>query len=189
MQTAEYDLSDFATNTQNDADKKLLVKYYIKSVADKKLSSQEGRPMFKELEYIDIRVPGQRDGVARPATARDKSRFPAHYQAFKNRMEMPVDGTPLSEWPAISRSMADQLSFQNIKTVEQLADLNDNLMGTVQGMIGFKQKAKDWLEATKDDAILSKLRDELNLRDGKIEEQARTIETMMARLDALETED
>ena len=188
MQTAEYDFNDFATNAQSEADKKLLVKYYLKSVPNKNLSSKEGRPMFKELEYIDIRVPGQRDGIARPATARDKARFPAHYQAFKNRLEMPVDGTPLSEWPAVSRSMADQLSFQNIKTVEQLADLNDNALHTIQGLQGFKQKAKDWLDATKDDAILSKLRDELTLRDAKIDAQAELIENMSNRLDALEKE-
>ena len=188
MQTAEYNHEDFQQNNQNEADKTLLVKFYLKSVPDTAESAEKGRPMFRELEYIDIKVPGQRDGVARPATARDKGRFPQHYQAFKNRMEMPVSGTPLSEWSAVSRSMAEQLSFQNVKTVEQLADLNDSNMGFMPGLQTFKQKAKDWLLSTKDNAILGQLRDELTERDAKITEQADLIAKMSARLDNLEKE-
>jgi hypothetical protein len=142
--------------------------------------------MFKEVEMIDIKVPGQRDGVARPATHRDKGRFPQHYQAFLSRTEAPTEGTPLIEWPAVTRSFAEQLSFINIKTVEQLADLNDNTMHQVPGIANFKQKAKDWLEATKDDGILSRLRTELEERDTKIEEMSGQMDALISRLDALE---
>jgi len=193
MQTADFNYEDFDTSQQSKADETLLVKFYYLSVADKAASSEAGRPMFKEVEMIDIKVPGQRDGVARPASPRDKGRFPRHYQAFKNRMEAPSDGTPLSEWPAISRSFADQLSFANVKTVEALADLNDNLMHNIPGVQNYKQKAKDWLEATKDDAVLSQMRDELTARDQTIAEQGETmeqqatmIEKLNKRLDKLE---
>lgn len=135
---------------------------------------------------IDIKVPGQRDGVARPASPRDKERFPLHYQAFRNRMEAPSEGTPLAEWPAISRSFADQLTFMNVKTVEALADLNDSLMHNIPGISNYKQKAKDWLAATKDDAVLSQMRDELTSRDDTIAEQGKTIDLLTKRLDKLE---
>ena len=186
MQTAEYDYNDFDVSKQNAADKTLLVKFYYYSMPDKPSSAEAGRPMFKEVEMIDIKVPGQRDGVARPASMRDKQRFPLHYQAFKNRMEAPSEGTPLSEWPAISRSFADQLSFANIKTVEALADLNDNLMHGIPGISNYKQKAKDWLESTKDDAVLSQMRDELTSRDTTIAEQTKSIELLTKRLEKLE---
>lgn len=186
--TAEFDYTDFEQGNQSKADEGLLVKFYMKSVPDRVASTEAGRPMFKDKEYIDIRVPGQHDGVARPATPADKSRFPKHYAAYKNRAEMPTSGTPLAEWPAISRSYADQLSFANIKTVEQLADLNDNTMHQFKGIQNFKQKAIDWLAATKDDAVLSQMRDLLTEREGKIEEQGKQIETLMARLDKLEAE-
>lgn len=186
MQTADFDYNDFASNQQSEADKKLLVKFYTKTVPDNDASAAEGRPMFKDKEYVDIRVPGARDGVGRPATPRDKQRFPQHYLAYKNRMEAPLEGTPLSEYPAISRSLADQLSFQNIKTVEQLADLNDSLMHTIPGAQNFKQKAKDWLESTKDDGVLSRMRDELSQRDLKIQEQGDQLAGLLKRLDAME---
>jgi hypothetical protein len=186
MQTAEFNHEDFEAQRQNEADKTLLVKFYLFSTPDKTATIAEGRPMFKEVEMIDIRVPGQRDGVARPASPRDKARFPDHYTAFKNRTEAPTDGTPLTEWPAISRSFADQLSFLNIKTVEQLAGLNDNAMHQVPGIQNYKQKAKDWLEYTKDESIVGKLRDEITERDSKIEELAGNLETLLARVAELE---
>ena len=185
-QVAEYNHEDFDPRNQDKADETLLVKFYYKSIPDKAASAEEGRPMFKEAEMIDIKVPGQRDGVARPATPRDKNRFPRHYAAFKNRMEAPSDGTPLTEWPAISRSFADQLSFANIKTVEQLAALNDNAMHNLPGIQNFKQKAKDWLEYTKDEAIVGRLRDEITERDAKIEELTGNMETLLTRVEQLE---
>jgi len=185
MQTAEFDHNDFNTGQQSKADESLLVKFYIKSVKDNDASSQEGRPIFKEREYIEITIPGSRDLVTRPARVEDKERFPRHYEAFQQRIEMPVEGTPLVEWPAINRSFADELAFLNIKTVEQLADLNDNSMNFM-GAQNWKAKAKDWLEATKDDGVLSQLRDELELRDVTISTQADQIADLVSRLDELE---
>jgi hypothetical protein len=186
MQTAEYDYEDFDPQKQNAADKTLMVKFYHFSIKDSVATKAEGRPMFKEVEMIDIRVPGQRDGVARPASPRDKQRFPEHYAAFKNRTEAPIDGTPLLEWPAVSRSFADQLAFLNVKTVEQLAELNDANMHNIPGISMFKQKAKDWLEYTKDESIVGKLRDEIEERDGKITELSENLETLLARVEELE---
>lgn len=188
MQTADFDYTDFDPQNQNKADQTLLVKFYYDSLPDKRATSEQGRPMFKEVEIIDIRIPGQRDGVVRPATERDKARFPQHYTAFKNRTEAPVEGTPLAEWPLVSRSFADQLSFLNVKTVEQLAEMADNTHHQIPGIQNYKQKAKDWLEYTKDDAIVSKLRDEVTERDEKIEELTGTLETLLARVDQLESD-
>lgn len=185
-QSADYDYHDFEPNQQSKGDETLLVKFYFKSVQNAEETAAEGRPMFKDKEYIDIRIPGQSDQVTRPAGQRDKLRFPRHYAAFQQRMEMPVDGTPLIEWPMVNRSLADQLAFQGIKTVEQMAELNDSLMGSVHGMQTLKQKARDWLEATKDDGVLSRLRDELVSRDSLIAEQQSQMSAMMARIEALE---
>ena len=186
IQALDYDHTDFDHGMQDAADQTLLVKFYYKSVKDLDKSAEEGRPIFKEKEYIEITVPGQRDSVVRPATTRDKGRFPRHYSAFQQRVEMPSEGTPLAEWPAINRSLADELAFRNIKTVEQLADLNDNAMYSIQGSQGFKQKAKDWLAQAKGDSVASQLRDELDAKDATIAEQAALLESAIARIDALE---
>lgn len=185
-QTAEYDYTDFQDSKRDSADATLLVKFYYHPYKDLVASAAEGRPIFVDKEYIDIRVPGQRDSVNRRANARDKARFPRHYKAFKERIEMPIEGTPLAEWPAISRSLADELAFRNIKTVEQLAELNDNLMHNIHGAQNFKQKAKDWLLRAKDDSVIGKMRDELTARDVTIAEQAALLQGAIARIESLE---
>lgn len=189
MQTAEFDYNDFTDRAQDVQDQNLLVKFYYKSVVDSILTAAEGHSVFKEKEYIDIRIPGGQDTVVRPASSRDKERFPRHYAAFIQRVEAPTDGTPLSEWPVIDRALADQLSFMNIKTVEQLANLNDNLMGSIMGAQSLKRKAKDWIESRKDDGTLAKLRDELDERDSKIDDLTEKLTVVLTRLDAFETSD
>lgn len=178
METYETDHNIFSQQ-QNEADKALLVRFLTKSIQDKTQSAKEGRPIFREKEYIEIRFPGNRtDAVARPATEADKARFPEHYKAFKNRIEMPEIGTPLSEWPAISRSQAEELSFYNIKTVEQLASVNDQQGQKFMGFQGLRQKAKEFLELSKSVVEASQLRDELKQRDDLIAK-------MQAQLDRL----
>lgn len=186
METAEFNYQDFDPTYQNEADKQLLVRFYVKSVQDKSLSNVEGRPIFNDKEYIEIRVPGKRDAIARPASHDDKQRFPRHYAAFQQRIEMPAEGTPLAEWPAISRSMADQFAFVNVKTVEQLADLNDSTIdGKIPGAQTLKQRAKDWLDATKDDSVLSQLRTELEERDATILQMSVQMDVLSSKVDEL----
>jgi len=187
MQTADFDTNDFENRGQSEADKKLLVKFSIKPKNNHDASAKAGRPIFEDVEYIHIMVPGQRDGAVRPASPRDKARFPEHYRMFKERREAPVTGTPLAEWPVIQQSMVEMLAFKNIKTVEQLSDLNDSSMVGLPGIQTLKQKAKDWLESAKDSGVLTQMREDLSERDATITDLTAKLEATMARLDALES--
>lgn len=194
MQTAEFDPMDFQSEKQRDLDKSLLVKFFIKPVQDHEATSREGRPIFKDVEYVDIRIPGKKSGgVARPARVTDLERFPEHYRRFKNRQEMPQDGTPLAEWPPISRSMVEQLAYLNIKTVEQLAELNDNHCSQIMGGHTFKQKAKDFLEyadKVKDETQVADLkRENAELREQMAELQEQMQSIMSAKTASVDAED
>ena len=145
MQMAEYNHNDFSN--QQEADKALLVKFYYHEVQDTAESKKQGRPIFKEKLYLEIRIPGQRNvQVRRPATLRDKARFPDHLEAFEKRVEAPTEGTPLLEWALITRTQAEEMSFLNVKTVEQLASMKDT--NTQQFMNGYKlrEQAIKWLK-------------------------------------------
>lgn len=144
MLPSHVDVDDFASNK---VDEQLLVRFFIKERPDNNATREQGRPIYREVEYVEIRVPGNRDPQAcRPATHADKQRFPRHYEAFKQRVEPPVTGTPLSEWPQISRSQAEELAFLNVKTVEQLAELGDNYAGRLHGGHTLKRRAGEWLQ-------------------------------------------
>jgi len=182
MSIAEFDHEDFDQTRQAEQDEKLLVKFYYKSVQDQTASREQNRAVFKECEYIDIRIPGARGtGAARRATHRDKQRFPKHYAAFKQRIEMPLEGTPLTEWPVISRAFAEELSFMGVKTVEQLANMADGNASQMMGGQSFKAKAVAWLERAKKDVTLDQMEVELAKRDTLLAE-------MQAQLDKLQAD-
>lgn len=152
MQTADYDHNDF-TNTA-EADKALMVKFFYKNVQNKLETQKQGRPVFREKTYIEIRIAGQRDAQAcRPATHQDKQRFAAHFEAFEKRMEPPTEGMPLAEWALISRTQAEELSFLHIKTVEQLATVKDSNMQNFMGGYGLREKAVKWLETSSAETV------------------------------------
>ena len=150
METANYNPQDFQPGGRHEADKNLLVKFFVKPRQDKGASKEEGRPIFKDTEYIDIKIPGNRSGGAcRPATGGDRQRFPEHYAAFKQRTENDetIVGTPLTEWPLISRSMAEELAFFHVQTVEQLANMADVQVGKFMGLFQIKEKANLWIDS------------------------------------------
>lgn len=167
--------SDFDTSNQSSMDDTLLVRFYLKPRQDAGESAKQGRPVFVDKEYIEIRIPGSRDAVARPASPADIARFPKHYEAFKNRTAEPETGTPLIEWPAISRSMAEEFSFFNVKTVEQLIDMSDQNAGQFMGINELKRKAKKWLEA----ADTSKAEEAIQKRDDEIAELKAQVKELM----------
>jgi hypothetical protein len=180
MGIADYDVSDFEQGRQAEQDAKLLVKFYYRTVPDKGKSKEQERAVFKEQEYISIRVPGRGgSGAVRPATHRDKTRFERHYAAFKQRVELPEEGTPLSEWPVVSRSLAETLSFVGIKTVEHLSEMDDNTASGIMGGNTLKRKANEWLARARQDVSVSQLTDELSKRDTLIAKMQEQIDSLM----------
>jgi hypothetical protein len=145
MQQAEYNHEDFSN--QSEADKSLMVRFFYKNVHNKMVSKNQGRPVFTEKTYIEIRVAGQRDVQAcRPATLADRRRFPRHLEAFEKRMEPPTEGMPLIEWPKITRTQAEEMAFMNVKTVEQLASMKDSNLQNYMNGYKLRDQAVKWLE-------------------------------------------
>ena len=155
---ADYNHNDFAQTAE--ADKNLLVRFFYKERPDKTKTAEEGPPAFKEVAYLEIRAAGHMDvQVCRPASETDKQRFPNHYKAFMDRVEAPVEGMPLSEWPQVTRTQAEQLSFLNIKTVEQMANVSDTNISNFAGGYALRDKAKKWLEVADVESVLKEKAD------------------------------
>lgn len=72
------------------------------------------------------------------------------YEAWKANQEVPVEGTPIKHWPLVTPAQRDTLLYHHVRSVEELANLNDEgIRHLGMGAIGLKQKAKAWLmEAT-----------------------------------------
>lgn len=178
---------DFDPRFRDKADENLLVRFYYEPRPSKTKKHADGRPLIEEVEYISIKIPGDRlGGFSGPATYEYKERFPQHYRAFKQRSEMPLEGTPLSEWPGMTRSQVEEMAYFNVKTIEQLASISDSSAQNFRGIQALKQKAKAYIEAAKEAAPLQKLAEELSKRDETIGVLNQHIEDIERRLAAVE---
>ena len=184
MPIAEFNHEDFDQNQQSRLDDALLVKFEYRPKEDRTQTKLQGRPIFVDTLYIDIRTPGSKDYVCRPAKDRDIKRFPRHYKAFMERVEgaeETVEGTLLAEWPLVTRAQVEELSFFNVKTVEQLAAMSDAHSGQFMGINNLKRKAQEWLVTAKDQNAAMHLATELKLRDEMIAEMKEQIEELKAQ--------
>jgi hypothetical protein len=180
--------SQAALRRNQKGDDNLLVRFELVPRKDEAESTKAGRPVFKDMEYIRIAVPGNRlVQVHRPVRDEDKRRFSQAYAHWQSRKRNLVDGTPLSEWPPVTRSQVEELGFLNVHTVEQLAQLPDAAASQFHGGLALKQKARDSLERAKDGAYLVQMRAELEQRDNEtavlrrqLAEQSQTLEKLSA---------
>ena len=142
------------------ADARLAVQFYKKSVKQDIASDEAGRPIFKEFDFVRIMIPG--DNLTEIDTyAQDshKQRFPRQWAHYQNQVANHQDiiGTPLDQWPLITRSQADELRGLKFHTVESIADCSDQQLqriGMVAGMSphNFRLKAKAFLNLANDSA-------------------------------------
>ena len=179
--TLEYDHTVHIT--PNAGDDALLVKFFMDAALDSVASKDAGRPIFKDVEWIDIRIPGNRDNVViRQARDKDKQRFPRHYAAFQQRTagQEKIVGTLLSAWPypAMTPARVKELDFHNIRTVEQLAGTNDSSGKNLPGFHAMKQAAKAYLALAKEQAPITKMQSQIDSMQALINKQAAMIDKM-----------
>lgn len=148
---ADFNPADF--EHREAADKSVYVKFYMRPTLNQSKSDAEGRPIFDDREYLEIRTPGNQTNIInRPVSDMDRQRFRRAYQQFKAGDEEQLTGTPLSEVPWITRSMVEELIHVRIRTLEHLANVNDDVCGRIPGLYALKDRAKAALDKAAGDA-------------------------------------
>lgn len=178
------------TQTSED-DKRLFVTFSNEARLDKRATQQEGINRYKNVEFVTIRIPGDKTvSIHRPVVASDKIRFPLQYAAFKNSMGDAVVGTPLTMLLNVTPARAKELEYFNVRTIEQLAAMPDGVGGAqMMGIQSLRQAARNYVAAQKEQAPLLKVQAELSERDNQItalqdalQKQGALIERMLANL-------
>jgi hypothetical protein len=160
-------------------DERLFVQFFRKPQLQSGLSQQEGRAIYKEVDYIRIMVPGDKLSIVeRPVDDIDARRFAARYEKWKAGAGSAVEGTPLSSLPKMTPSKVEEYKFFNILTVEQLADAADSVGQKFFSFQEDKRAAKAFIELAKGNAPFEKMNEELKERDSKIEELKAQIEAI-----------
>jgi hypothetical protein len=134
------------------SDHKLFVSFYTKPVMNPLKSTEAGRQVFDELDYIRIMTPGSQLTINdTPVTDNNYlSRFGERYKKWKSGQEELLSGTPLDAFPWLigKVGLLAELRALNIHTVEQLSTLPDSAMHNMMGGIELRKRAADWLDQT-----------------------------------------
>lgn len=125
-------------------------------------SKAAGRPVFQEMEVVEIRFAANRQTVAvfpahdpEPNATREKGEIVTYamlyneqYRQFKAMETQDVSGTPLSEATFLTESKRRELKALNIHTVDALAALDGQPLKQL-GMGGreMKNQARAYLDA------------------------------------------
>jgi hypothetical protein len=156
---------------QNNADSRLQVRFYKRPVQQEQESLEAGRPIFKDFDFVHICVAGDSlTEIDTYALASHKARFPIQWANYQNRLganDDEVIGTPVTEWPIVSKSQAEELRALKFHTVESIAGASDQQlqrMGMAAGMspYAFRDKAKAFLNLATNAAETDKRESEIN---------------------------
>jgi hypothetical protein len=156
---------------QQGADSRLQVRFYKKSVQQEQESIDAGRPIYKDFDFVHICVAGDTlTEIDTYALNSHKQRFPIQWANYMNRVgahDEEVVGTPVSEWPLVSKSQAEELRAMKFHTVESIAGASDQQlqrMGMAAGMspYAFRDKAKAFLNLATSAAETDKREQEIN---------------------------
>jgi hypothetical protein len=152
-------------------DEKLIVKFSTVVVKNQVASEEEKRNIFMELPFITIKSPGDQNSVIETlSTEAYEARFPLDFENYKKGIDATLIGTPLTEWNGIRASDAEELKHFHILTVEQLANIGDELTKRKAGLPTLKIKAASWLVSQADGAVLLQKQAEVEKRDAEIAE-------------------
>jgi hypothetical protein len=156
---------------EQGADARLQVRFYKRPVHQEQESMDAGRPIYKEFDFVHICVAGDTlTEIDTFALQQHKQRFPIQWANYMNRQganDVEVVGTPVAEWPLVSKSQAEELRAMKFHTVEAIANASDQQlqrMGMAAGMspYAFRDKAKAFLNLATSAAETDKREHEIN---------------------------
>jgi hypothetical protein len=156
---------------QNHADNRLQVRFYKRAIQQDQASLEAGRPIFKDFDFVHICVAGDSlTEIDTYALGSHKTRFPIQWANYMNRQgahDEEVVGTPVTEWPIVSKSQAEELRALKFYTVESIANASDQHLqriGMAAGMspFAFRDKAKAFLNLATNAAETDKREHEIN---------------------------
>jgi len=165
-------------NNSRDPDDALVPLFKTMARENKFKSLIEGRPIYEDIEVVEIRKPGSRDYSVHPATEVSHwqddpntggqtqityaERFAKQYRQFKQQATQTKVGTPLAQVPFLTEARRAELRALNVYTVEQLVAVDgQELKNLGVGGRDLKNKAIEYVEESKQAAPSMQMLSEL----------------------------
>ncbi len=161
------------------------VNFELRAQEDREASIKAGHPVFKDVEFAIITMPGGQlvvdkiiDDALLSEWKNGSNRKPPSpfaltaYQAWKSGLEIPVNGMDLKNWPGITPAQIKMCHGTNIRTVEDLATANEEAKRRMgMGALALINKAKAYLEnaeSNKSSEAISSLQVEMEAMKAEI---------------------
>jgi len=184
MSTAQYehDVRSFEDQNMYEGDSRMFVIFFKDAVHSESKSVDAGRPIYDEFDFIKIMAPGSKDSVIEKVNYGHQQRFPKQWAQYQAHQEQTTSGTPLSEVPWLTVAQRAEFLAMNVRSVEGLVGMPDNIAQKFMGFHGIKQRAQAYLDAAAGAAPIARLSAELEQRDIKIA----VLEGQMAEMIAIQ---
>ena len=169
-------------------DAALTVQFIRRPVQQPYKTEKEGRPIFEDVDFIRIFTPGNNLNIIdTPVREEHKRRFPQQWAMFQNAHSADTRevGTPLSAWPYLTGSQAEEFKALKFFTVEQVANASDLQIQSL-GMVGgaspnvIRDRAKAYLMAAAGTAVPQAQAAELAAAKEQLAEMQKQIAALMA---------
>lgn len=142
-------------------DSRLAVRFYVRPVLNEFETEAQGRPIYRDVDYVEIFVPGDNNTIIdQPVREDHKKRFPIQWAHFQNKHSQDTReiGTPLADWTQVTKAQAEELRAMKFYTVDSVANASDqNVMriGMIAGMspYAFREKAQQFLKVASGVAV------------------------------------
>lgn len=183
-----------------------LVRFEKRAAEDKQASREAGQVIYTDIDWVLVTPPYSKDcfehKVEKWFEQVEKNvrngRTPQKwldlwkegYARWKRGEEMPLNGTSVKNWSAITQGQCKTLLAANILTIEDLALVNDQgLRRLGMGGLELKNKAKAYVQAAKDTGPLvmenAALKKELEQQKGVINNLVEKLDIMSQRLSSM----
>jgi len=122
--------------------------FYTEAVQHGAESEKQGRPIFKDVPFVRIIIPGDSlNVIERKASEKDKRDYPKAWENYERGEKSGATGMPLEQWPQITRSQVKEAKYFEDHSVEQLSALSDsNAQRMGMGFMELRNKARAYLE-------------------------------------------
>lgn len=122
---------------------------------------------FKNVDFVRIWL-SNTDEVVRPVTDADKVRFRDRWEAYQRNETPPAEGTPIAQCAFATPADVAGCKADRIYTLEQLVETPDERLKR-SGLLTFKYRCRDWLEAQRRHGYVGELRDQIEALKAQIE--------------------
>jgi hypothetical protein len=177
------------------------VEFELRPEEDREETISQGMPVFKDVEFAMITMPGGGLVVDKPINEAllhewkngDNRRKPPSpfayraYEAWKEGREAPVNGTDLKNWPGVTPAQLKTCQNATVRTIEDLAEANaDTIRKLGMGGVAMMEKAKAYLASAnqnKTSEEVSALMVKLDALSDTVKRKDEQISDLLERLD------